>query len=73
MLHHPAYRKKYELNLKREFPRIPLYDNFWQWAKWGEQLMDIHINYEKGVPFNLQRKDTLTDAAAKAKLKAFKP
>jgi predicted helicase len=23
VLHNPAYRKKYELNLKREFPRIP--------------------------------------------------
>ncbi len=28
VLHNPAYRKKYELNLKREFPRIPFYDNF---------------------------------------------
>ena len=28
VLHHPAYRQKYELNLKREFPRIPFYDDF---------------------------------------------
>jgi predicted helicase len=46
VLHNPAYRKKYELNLKREFPRIPFYDNFFQWAAWGKQLMDLHINYE---------------------------
>src|SRR5205085_10631908 len=45
VLHHPAYRKQYELNLKREFPRIPFYDNFPQWVKWGEQLMNLHINY----------------------------
>jgi predicted helicase len=46
VLHNPAYRKKYELNLKREFPRIPFYDDFWQWSKWGEQLMNLHIHYE---------------------------
>lgn len=53
VLHNPAYRKKYELNLKREFPRIPFYKDFWQWAKWGKQLMDLHINYEEAKPFPL--------------------
>ena len=46
VLHDPAYRKKYELNLKREFPHIPFYDDFAQWAAWGERLMDLHLNYE---------------------------
>ena len=54
VLHHPAYRKKYELNLKREFPRIPFYENFWQWAAWGEQLMKLHIDYEKAEPFPIK-------------------
>ena len=54
VLHNPAYRKKYELNLKREFPRIPFYKDFWQWAKWGKQLMDLHINYEDAKPFPLK-------------------
>ncbi len=53
-LHNPDYRKKYELNLKREFPRIPLYDDFWKWAAWGKQLMDLHINYETAEPFPLK-------------------
>ena len=35
VLHNPQYRKKYELNLKRDLPRIPLYDNFNKWSKWG--------------------------------------
>lgn len=35
VLHHPAYRQKYEINLKRDFPRLPLYEDFWQWANWG--------------------------------------
>ncbi|MGH7216926.1 MAG: type ISP restriction/modification enzyme [Nitrospiraceae bacterium] len=55
VLHDPVYREKYALNLKREFPRIPLYENFWQWADWGKQLMDLHIGYEAVVPFNLKR------------------
>lgn len=57
VLHHPAYREKYALNLKREFPRIPFYDDFWQWAKWGEQLMALHLNYEQAKPYPLKRED----------------
>lgn len=54
VLHNPAYRKKYDLNLKREFPRIPFYQDFWKWTKWGEQLMDIHIHYEDAKPYKLK-------------------
>lgn len=55
VLHHPAYRTKYELNLKREFPRIPFYPNFQQWADWGQQLMHLHINFETVDPYPLER------------------
>ncbi len=80
VLHHPVYRKKYELNLKKEFPRIPLYDDFNKWAAWGKQLMELHINYENATPFKLERTDLIIDLAAgakfdnlnKAKLKADK-
>ena len=72
VLHNPAYRKKYELNLKREFPRIPLYENFWQWGKWGEQLMNLHINYETAAPYPLQQKEIATKEHPKAKLRAIK-
>ncbi len=57
VLHNPEYRAKYEQNLKREFPRIPFYDNFRQWVAWGRQLMDLHINYETIEPYNLKRVD----------------
>ncbi|MBD2395131.1 N-6 DNA methylase [Cyanobacterium aponinum FACHB-4101] len=57
VLHNPKYREKYELNLKREFPRIPFYDDFWQWASWGEKLMDLHLNYETIKPYKLKRID----------------
>ncbi len=54
VLHDPVYREKYALNLKREFPRIPFYPDFWQWSKWGKQLMDLHIGYETAEPYPLE-------------------
>ncbi len=57
VLHHPAYRAKYEINLKREFPRLPFYEDFRQWAKWGKELMALHLDYEKAKPFPLERHD----------------
>ena len=57
VLHNPEYKAKYEQNLKREFPRIPFYDDFSQWVTWGKQLMDLHINYETVKPYNLKRID----------------
>ena len=58
VLHDPLYREKYAQNLKREFPRIPFYQDFWQWAAWGEALMQLHIGYENVAPFPLTRTDT---------------
>ena len=76
VLHNPAYRQKYELNLKREFPRLPFYDDFHQWVGWGKQLMDLHINYETIEPYALKRIDLPLDkeskSTPKAKLKADK-
>lgn len=57
VLHDPAYREKYALNLKREFPHIPFYDDFVQWAAWGQQLLDLHLNFEDAAPYPLRRVD----------------
>ncbi len=43
VLHAPAYREKYAQNLKRDFPRIPLYDDFWKYAQAGKELMELHL------------------------------
>ncbi len=59
VLHNPKYREKYEQNLKRDFPRIPFYDDFNQWKNWGKQLMDLHLNYETIKPYPLQIVETL--------------
>lgn len=72
VLHNPEYRKKYELNLKREFPRVPFYDDFWKWAGWGAELMELHINYETVEPYPLNEITADDKLNPKAKLKADK-
>ncbi|MEN3146737.1 type ISP restriction/modification enzyme [Neorhizobium sp. IRAMC:178] len=66
VLHDPVYREKYALNLKREFPRIPFYPDFWTWAGWGKRLMELHIGYETVEPWPLQRLDTADEKARAA-------
>ena len=57
VLHDPVYRETYALNLKREFPRVPLYPDFKRWRDWGQTLLDLHIGYETAEPFPLERAD----------------
>jgi len=71
VLHNPAYCKKYELNLKREFPRIPFYTDFGKWAKWGKKLMNLHINYETAKPFALKLHEHKVKAEAKKQREFF--
>jgi predicted helicase len=66
VLHDPIYRETYAINLKREFPRIPLYPNFGQWAGWGKRLMDLHIGYESVTPWPVVRRDVVDERAEKA-------
>ena len=68
VLHDPIYREKYAQNLKREFPRIPFYADFWRWADWGERLMALHIGYETVDPWPLARNDAPDAKAAAAGL-----
>lgn len=68
VLHDPVYREKYALNLKREFPRIPFYADFWRWAEWGKKLMALHIGYESVEPWPLRRIDAKDEKAARAGL-----
>ena len=71
VLHHPDYLKKYAVNLKQEFPRLPFYDDFHQWVKWGKALMTLHIDFEKQPIYPLKRMDKPCDAGS-VKLKADK-
>ena len=46
LLHHPTYREKYKMNLKRDLPHLPFAEDFWGFAKAGAQLAELHVNYE---------------------------
>lgn len=72
VLHDPAYISKYAVNLKREFPHIPYYENFWKWAEWGKTLFELHLGYESVEPFPLKRTDT-PDEKARAARQSPKP
>ncbi|MBL8903004.1 MAG: N-6 DNA methylase [Rhizobiales bacterium] len=73
VLHDPDYRETYAINLKREFPRIPFYPDFWAWAEWGKRLMELHIGYETVKPWPVNRHDQPPgDADPIPKLKADK-
>ncbi len=54
LLHSPTYRIKYQSDLKKMLPRIPLLKNFWGYSKIGRQLADIHLNYESVKPHKLE-------------------
>jgi len=66
VLHDPVYRETYAINLKREFPRIPFYPDFWAWAAWGEKLMALHIGYEAVEPWPIERLDEPDEKAREA-------
>ncbi|MYE88395.1 DEAD/DEAH box helicase [Candidatus Poribacteria bacterium] len=47
LLHHPVYRERYQVNLKRDLPRLLYTPDFWGFAKAGQRLGEIHIGYEE--------------------------
>ena len=57
VLHDPVYRNEYAVDLLRESPHLPLYRDFHHWAEMGQQLLDLHINFESAEPFPLERVD----------------
>ena len=70
-LHDPAYRERYEVDLLREFPRLPFHEEFAPWAKLGQELLDLHVGFESAEPFALERVEKDGDPG-KAALKADK-
>ena len=71
-LHSPAWRQQYAVNLRQEFPRLPFYRDFHQWARRGKTLLDLHLNFTTATPHPLQRRDK-TCAPGDPKLRADKP
>ena len=62
VLHDPPYREKYAIDLLREFPRLPFYQDFPAWVEMGQRLLDLHIGFESAQPYGLNREDLDGDA-----------
>ena len=56
-LHDPVYRETYAVELLQEFPRLPFHDDFREWARIGQALLDLHIGFEDADPWPLKRVD----------------
>ncbi|MFN9068029.1 MAG: type ISP restriction/modification enzyme, partial [Bdellovibrionales bacterium] len=54
VLHSPTYLAKYQNNLKKMLPRIPLCRDFWGFSKSGRELAKWHLNYESIAPYPLK-------------------
>lgn len=54
LLHHPGYRARYALDLKRSLPRIPFAPDFHAFAEAGQQLADLHLHYESADRYSLE-------------------
>ena len=55
MLHDPAYRQRYEIDLRREFPRVYFQTEFAEFARLGRELLDLHLGFETVEPWELER------------------
>ena len=53
LLHHPDYRERYQVNLKRDLPHIPFVPGFWEGSEAGQQLGKIHLGYEYAKEYSL--------------------
>ena len=62
VLHDPLYRHDYAVDLTREFPRLPFYQDFGLWARMGQALLDLHIGFESVEPYPLECVDKPGDA-----------
>ena len=72
MLQDPAYRERYEVDLRRDFPRVYFQDDFAWWAQQGRALLDSHLGFETAEPWPLERQDKDGVTPARAILRADK-
>ena len=72
MLHDPAYRQKYEVDLLREFPRVHFQTEFAEFVRLGQELLDLHLGFETVEPYPLERRDKDGAGPGRAILRADK-
>lgn len=53
ILYSSEYRQRFEANLKKELPRIPLAKDFKAFSLAGRRLAHLHLDYENAEPYPL--------------------
>ena len=53
ILHHPGYRSRYAIDLKRQLPRIPFARRFRAFSQAGKTLAGLHLDYETSERYEL--------------------
>ena len=51
LLNSPEYQQKYANDLKKDLARIPIVKNVRRYVEIGQQLLDLHINYEEAEQY----------------------
>ena len=57
MLHDPAYQQRWEIELRREFPRVHFQTQFAEFVRLGRELLELHLGFESAEPYPLERRD----------------
>ena len=65
LVHSPEYRSRFEAELGKMIPRLPIVDAFWELAAAGRRLADLHLGYESVEPWPLEG---LPDSGADARI-----
>jgi predicted helicase len=58
ILHSPEYKRRFEADLKKMLPRMPMAKDFWVFSKAGRSLAEWHLNYETVEPYPLNEAST---------------
>jgi predicted helicase len=55
MLHHPGYIRKYNANLRKQLPRIPLIKEYYEMVKAGSNLVRLNLYFEGQEEYPLKQ------------------
>lgn len=72
ILHSPEYKMRFEFDLKKQLPRIPLVVDFWKFSKAGRELAQLHLNYESIEPYDIQESNDMLPLKPKEHFKVSK-
>lgn len=71
ILHSPAYKSRFAVDLVKSLPRIPFPDQFGAFEQAGRELASLHLNYDIGPRYELELRPT--KEFVKAKLGELQP